>query len=88
MKMNFAFIGVASYIAPRHFYAIKSLKHNLIISYDIHDNVGILDKFFPYALHFNKFDEFEKEFKKLKKKLIILWLQRLIIFTIDILNLL
>ena len=69
MKMNFAFIGVASYIAPRHFYAIKSLKHNLIISYDIHDNVGILDKFFPYALHFNKFDEFEKEFKKLKKKI-------------------
>lgn len=69
MKMNFAFIGVASYIAPRHFYAIKSLKHNLVISYDIHDNVGILDRYFPDVLHFNKFDKFQKEFMKLKKKI-------------------
>ena len=68
MKMNFAFIGVASYIAPRHLYAIKSLKYNLVISYDIHDNVGILDRYFPDALHFNNFDKFQKEFKQLKKK--------------------
>lgn len=67
--MNFAFIGVASYIAPRHFHAIKSLNHKLLISYDIHDNVGLLDRYFPDALHFNKFKKFEKEFKKLKKKI-------------------
>ena len=67
--MNFAFIGVASYIAPRHFHAIKSLNNKLLISYDIHDNVGILDRYFPDALHFNDFKKFEKKFKKLKKKI-------------------
>ena len=68
-KLNFAFIGVASYIAERHLRAIKSLNHKLLISYDIHDNVGLLDRYFPDVLYFNKFDQFEKEFKKVKKRI-------------------
>ena len=38
MSYNFACIGVAGYIAPRHLRAIKTLKHNLILSYDKNDD--------------------------------------------------
>jgi len=69
MSFNFACIGVAGYIAPRHIQAIKTLNHNLILSYDKSDTVGILDKFFPKCLFFNRFSQFKKEFINLKKKI-------------------
>ncbi len=34
---NFALIGAAGYIAPRHMQAIKALGHNLSVAYDIND---------------------------------------------------
>lgn len=68
-KLNFAFIGVAGYIAPRHLNSIYNLNHNLILSYDISDNVGILDKFFPKCLFFKNYNEFKKNFYKLRKKI-------------------
>ena len=61
MIFNFACIGVAGYIAPRHLQAIKTLKHNLILSYDKSDTVGILDKFFPQSFFFNQFSQFKKK---------------------------
>jgi UDP-N-acetyl-2-amino-2-deoxyglucuronate dehydrogenase len=69
MIFNFACIGVAGYIAPRHLQAIKTLKHNLILSYDKSDTVGILDKFFPQSFFFNQFSQFKKKFINLKKKI-------------------
>ncbi|WP_319928073.1 hypothetical protein [Vreelandella zhuhanensis] len=39
--MNFALIGVAGYIAPRHMQAIKDCGHNLVAAYDLNDSVGI-----------------------------------------------
>ena len=33
--INFAIIGIAGYVAPKHLQAIRLLKHNLLISYDI-----------------------------------------------------
>ena len=69
MKYNFCIIGVAGYVAPRHLHAIKNLKHNLLLSFDTSDSVGILDKYFPKSLFFNKFKKFESEFLKIKKKI-------------------
>lgn len=67
MKYNFCIIGVAGYIAPRHLLAIKNLKHNLLLAYDKSSVVGILDKYFPKALFFNKYNLFKKKFISLKK---------------------
>ena len=39
---NFALIGAAGYIAPRHMKAIKETENNLIAALDPSDSVGIL----------------------------------------------
>ena len=44
---NFALIGVAGYIAPRHLRAIKDTGNRLVAAYDKFDSVGIMDSFFP-----------------------------------------
>ena len=44
---NFALIGAAGYIAPRHIKAIKDTGNNLLAAYDKFDSVGRLDSFFP-----------------------------------------
>ena len=44
---NFALIGAAGYIAPRHMKAIKETNNNLIAAFDPSDSVGILDSFSP-----------------------------------------
>lgn len=43
---NFALIGVAGYIAPRHLRAIKDTGNRLVAAYDKFDSVGIMDSFF------------------------------------------
>ncbi|MCB0509040.1 MAG: Gfo/Idh/MocA family oxidoreductase [Bacteroidetes bacterium] len=53
---NFALIGVAGYIAPRHLNAIKEVGGNLVAALDIADSVGILDAYFPACEFFT--DEF------------------------------
>ncbi len=40
---NFALIGAAGYIAPRHMRAIVDLGHRLSVAYDVNDSVGIID---------------------------------------------
>lgn len=56
---NFALIGAAGYIAPRHLKAIKDTGGNLIVAYDINDSVGIMDSHFPDATFFTEFERFE-----------------------------
>lgn len=46
---NFALIGAAGYIAPRHLRAIKDTDNRLVAAYDKFDSVGIMDSFFPEA---------------------------------------
>ena len=46
---NFALIGAAGFIAPRHLKAIKETGGNLVAALDKHDNVGVLDSYFPNA---------------------------------------
>ena len=66
---NFALIGAAGYIAPRHMKAIKETGNNLIVAYDISDSVGIIDSFFPKSSFFNCFNEFKDFLKKNKKNI-------------------
>ncbi len=46
---NFALIGTAGFIAPRHLKAIKETGNNLLAAVDKFDSVGILDSYFPEA---------------------------------------
>ena len=64
---NFALIGSAGYIAPRHLKAIKETGNNLLATYDPFDNVGILDSYFPQAAFFTEFERFERHIDKLKR---------------------
>jgi UDP-N-acetyl-2-amino-2-deoxyglucuronate dehydrogenase len=65
---NFALIGAAGFIAPRHLKAIKETGNNLIAALDKHDNVGILDSYFPNADFFTEFERFDRHLDKLKRK--------------------
>ena len=42
---NFALIGAAGYIAPRHMKAIKDTNNNLLAAFDKGDSVGVIDLF-------------------------------------------
>ena len=63
---NFALIGAAGYIAPRHLKAIKETGNNLIAALDKFDSVGIMDSFFPNADFFVEFERFDRHVEKLK----------------------
>lgn len=65
---NFALIGAAGYVAPRHMKAIKDTGNNLVAALDKHDNVGILDSYFPNADFFTEFERFDRHLDKLKRK--------------------
>ena len=61
MTANYALIGAAGYIAPRHLKAIKETGGNLSVAYDINDSVGIMDSHFPDAAFFTEFEQFEAD---------------------------
>lgn len=65
---NFALIGAAGYIAPRHMKAIKDTENKLIAALDKNDSVGILDSYFPEADFFTEFERFDRHIEKLKRK--------------------
>lgn len=65
---NFALIGAAGYIAPRHLKAIKETGNNLLCALDPHDSVGILDQFFPDADFFTEFERFDRHVDKLRRR--------------------
>ncbi|WP_263833671.1 Gfo/Idh/MocA family oxidoreductase [Sulfurospirillum oryzae] len=57
---NFALIGAAGYIAPRHMKAIKDTGHDLVCALDKNDSVGIIDSYFPNASFFTEFERFDR----------------------------
>ena len=63
---NFALIGAAGYIAPRHLKAIKDTGNELIAAYDKFDSVGRLDSFFPECAFFTEHELFDRHCSKLK----------------------
>jgi UDP-N-acetyl-2-amino-2-deoxyglucuronate dehydrogenase len=66
MNKNFALIGAAGYIAPRHMKAITETKNNLLAAMDPSDSVGIIDSYFPEAKFFTEFERFDRHIEKLK----------------------
>jgi UDP-N-acetyl-2-amino-2-deoxyglucuronate dehydrogenase len=65
---DFALIGVAGYIAPRHLQAIRDTKNNLIAALDKFDTVGILDSYFPSADFFTEFERFDRHLDKQRRQ--------------------
>lgn len=64
---NFALIGAAGYIAPRHMKAIKDTGNNLVCALDPYDSVGIIDSYFPDADFFTEPERFDRELDKLRR---------------------
>ena len=65
---NFALIGVAGFIAPRHLQAIKDTGNNLVAALDKFDSVGIMDSYFPQADFFTEFERFDRHIEKLHRQ--------------------
>lgn len=64
---NFALIGAAGYIAPRHMKAIKDTGNRLLAAYDKFDSVGVMDSHFPESDFFTEFERFDRHVEKLKR---------------------
>lgn len=65
---NFALIGAAGYIAPRHMRAIKDTGHHLAVAYDNNDSVGIIDSISPHSEFFTEFERFLEFAHQLKRQ--------------------
>ncbi|MDR6984010.1 UDP-N-acetyl-2-amino-2-deoxyglucuronate dehydrogenase [Rheinheimera pacifica] len=65
---NFALVGAAGYIAPRHMKAIKDTGNNLAAALDKNDSVGIIDSHFPDADFFTEFERFDRHVDKLRRE--------------------
>lgn len=55
---NFAIVGVAGYIAPRHLAAIAATGNTVVAAFDPFDSVGRLDASFPNCQFFTDQDSF------------------------------
>ncbi|TQV84221.1 Gfo/Idh/MocA family oxidoreductase [Exilibacterium tricleocarpae] len=64
---NFALVGAAGYIAPRHMRAIKETKNKLVAALDPSDSVGIIDSFSPDAKFFTEYERFDRHIDKLRR---------------------
>jgi UDP-N-acetyl-2-amino-2-deoxyglucuronate dehydrogenase len=65
---NFALIGAAGFIAPRHLKAIKETGNHLVAAMDKFDSVGIIDSYFPYADFFTEYERFDRHIDKLRRE--------------------
>lgn len=65
---NFALMGAAGYIAPRHMKAIKETGNNLVAALDKNDSVGIIDSYFPKADFFTEYERFDRHVDMLKRE--------------------
>jgi len=68
VKKNFALIGAAGYIAPRHMQAIKDTGNCLMAAMDPSDSVGILDRYFNDVDFFTEFERFDRHVEKLRRE--------------------
>lgn len=64
---NFALIGAAGYIAPRHMRAIKATGNQLIVALDPSDSVGVIDSYSPESSFFTEFERFDRHIDKLQR---------------------
>lgn len=64
---NFAVIGVAGYIAPRHLKAIQETGNRLVAAADPHDAVGVLDRYSYGTRYFREIERFDRHVDKLRR---------------------
>jgi UDP-N-acetyl-2-amino-2-deoxyglucuronate dehydrogenase len=64
---NFAIIGVAGYIAPRHLKAIRDTGNRLVAAVDPHDSVGQLDQYSFDTRFFTEVERFDRHLEKLHR---------------------
>src|SRR5262245_51636007 len=64
---QFALIGAAGYVAPRHMEAIKRTGGVLQVGFDPSDSVGIIDRYFPSARFFIEFERFAEHVDSLRR---------------------
>jgi UDP-N-acetyl-2-amino-2-deoxyglucuronate dehydrogenase len=67
-QLNFALIGAAGYIAPRHMKAIRETGNQLVAALDPFDCVGKMDSYFPEADFFTESERFDRHLDKLRRK--------------------
>jgi UDP-N-acetyl-2-amino-2-deoxyglucuronate dehydrogenase len=66
-RKNFALIGAAGYVAPKHMRAIKETGQNLVAALDPSDSVGIIDSFSYDVAFFTEFERFDRHAEKLRR---------------------
>ncbi len=66
MSKNFALIGAAGYVAPRHMQAIRDTGNRLVCALDKSDSVGILDRYFDDVDFFTEFERFDRHVERLR----------------------
>lgn len=64
---NFAIVGVAGFIAPKHLKAIKETGNRVVVAMDKHDAVGIMDSYFPESNFFTEYERFDRFLEKLRR---------------------
>lgn len=65
--MNFALIGAAGYVAPRHMKAIYETGNRLVAAADPHDAVGILDRYGFDVRYFPEIERFDRFLDKRRR---------------------
>ena len=65
---NFALIGAAGFIAPRHMKAIMDTGNRLVAITDPHDAVGTVDRYFPEAKYFREIERFDRFLEKARRQ--------------------
>ncbi len=66
-SLNFALIGAAGFIAPRHLRAIRDTGNRLVAASDPSDSVGVIDSYAPDARFFNEIERFDRHLEKLRR---------------------
>ena len=64
---NFALIGAAGFIAPRHMKAIRDTDNRLVAALDPSDSVGVMDSYFSEADFFTEFERFDRHIELLRR---------------------
>ena len=64
---NFALLGAAGYIAPRHMQAIQDTGNRLVAAMDPNDSVGMLDRYSYDVDFFTEIERFDRHLDKLRR---------------------
>ncbi len=64
---NFAMIGVAGFVAPRHLTAINDTGNRLVAATDPNDSVGVLDRYSLDVRFFREIERFDRFLEKLRR---------------------